>query len=56
MPIYEYQCQSCGHEMEALQQSVIINIIDPEHAALRAVQSMTPSLRDTHHPRCRWTG
>lgn len=20
MPIYEYQCQSCGHEMEALQK------------------------------------
>ena len=20
MPIYEYQCQSCGHEMEAIQK------------------------------------
>ena len=20
MPIYEYQCQSCGHELEAIQK------------------------------------
>ncbi|MCK5898699.1 MAG: zinc ribbon domain-containing protein [Methylococcales bacterium] len=28
MPIYEYQCQSCGHKHEALQKMSAVALID----------------------------
>lgn len=28
MPIYEYKCQSCGHEMEALQKMSADPLVD----------------------------
>ena len=28
MPIYEYQCQSCGHEMEAIQKMSDAPLVD----------------------------
>ncbi len=42
MPIYEYQCQSCGHQMEALQKmsdAVLTDCPECSESALKKIIS-----------------
>lgn len=44
MPIYEYRCQSCGHELEALQKMSEDALVDcPECSQAELIKLMSAS-------------